>query len=153
MLQGQLTRHRILDTLGGIFSIGCAIHCLLVPVLTIFWPVLGSSFFADESFHYLLLYFVVPIALVSLLLGHHRHKDFKILSFGATGLIILTILTLTAEEECAHCISTVGSSSLAFWTWSTEVLIRTGGMILGSTLLCMAHWMNYNACRSQNCSH
>jgi hypothetical protein len=153
MLQGQLTRYSVLDTLGGIFSIGCAIHCLLVPILTIFWPVLGSSFFADESFHYVLLYFVIPIALISLILGYQRHKDLRMLNIGGIGLIILTILTLTGEEDCAHCISTADLSSLAFWNWSTEVFIQKGGMILGSTLLCMAHWMNYNACRNQNCSH
>jgi hypothetical protein len=114
---------------------------------------LGGTFLADESFHYVLLYFVVPIALFSLILGHQRHKDLKILYFGGTGLVLLTILTLMGEEECAHCISQAGLSSLAFWNWTIEALVQKGGMVLSSVLLCLAHWMNYKACQSQKCTH
>lgn len=153
MLQSELKRQGILDTLGGVLSLGCAIHCLVVPVLTVIWPVVGTSFVADETFHMVLLYGVVPTALISLGLGCRSHRNYKLLWVGALGLGMLTYFTLTEGEVCQHCISEAGMAGLAFWDWSGEVLIHKGGMIVGSLLLCWAHWRNFVACRTTDCDH
>jgi hypothetical protein len=142
----------MLDTLGGLLSIGCAIHCLLVPVLVVIWPVMGTTLLADHSFHTLLLYFVIPTALISLTLGCRNHGNYHILILGGLGLAILTFLTLTEDHYCPNC-ATSHSSTLAFWTWSQEVMIQKGGMIFASLLLCWAHFKNYRSCRSSACSH
>lgn len=153
MLQNKLNQQRILDTFGGFLSAGCAIHCLLVPVLTVLWPVLGTTILADQFFHTLLLYFVIPTTLISFTLGCRHHGKYHFLILGGLGLGILTFLTLTESQECSHCISQGTSSSLAFWNWSSDTLFQKGGLIFASLLLCWAHWNNFRACRQSDCSH
>jgi|SaaInlStandDraft_1057018.scaffolds.fasta_scaffold13541_4 hypothetical protein len=152
VLRNQIKSQGVLDTLGGLLSVGCAIHCLLVPVITVVWPMLGATFLADHSFHTLLLYFVIPTALISLTLGCRNHGNYHVLVWGGMGLGLLTFLTLTEEHSCVGCAASHPHSTLAFWTWPTDVMIQKGGMILASLLLCWAHFKNYRACKSSNCS-
>lgn len=105
---------------------------------------------ADEFFHSLLLYFVIPIALFSLIMGFREHRLYRTLILGGIGLGLLTVLTLTEGDVCEHCIS---SASYDFWNWSSELLIHKGGMVVASLFLCSAHIINLRACRRSDCSN
>lgn len=126
---------------------------MVLPFLTVLWPVVGSSFFASVSFHFVLLYAVVPTALISLVLGFRRHKRAGVLILGSLGLVVLTYLTLTESSICQHCIAAAEEAGMAFWKWSSDVLYHKGGMILGSALLCAAHYKNFMASRAEGCAH
>ena len=77
---------KIIDNLGITISSVCAIHCLLLPAIFIIAP---YSFLASHEFHEALIYFILPCALVSFVLGCSRHKDTRVAVMGALGIIIL----------------------------------------------------------------
>jgi hypothetical protein len=144
MIQRWLSRQSYLDTLGGLFSIGCAIHCLCMPLLIVAWPMIGDTIVADSLFHKLMLFVVIPVALFSLIMGWRHHGNNGILVIGGFGLGLLTLLTLLESDQCSHC-----TADLSFWQWSLYDQLNKVGLILGSLLLCFAHWKNYHACKAQ----
>jgi hypothetical protein len=141
-----------LDRLGGVLSAGCALHCMLVPILTVFWPVLGTTFVANEFFHEMLLYLVLPTALISLGIGCHRHRNFNILASAVVGLGLIVFATFYGEEDCQVCAHDAETFAEAF-NLSYQVWLSKGTMILGSILLCWAHWSNYKECGKESCDH
>ena len=57
----------ISDKLAMLLSSLCVIHCLLTPILLISIPALaGVSILNDETFHQILLFFVLPIGVLRL---------------------------------------------------------------------------------------
>jgi hypothetical protein len=96
-------------------------------------PALGSTFFEDERFHYLLLFLVLPTSLLSLGLGCRKHGHFKILITGFIGLITLFLIIIVGEEllgETGEKISTV----------------------VGALIIALAHVRNFQACRDKDCN-
>lgn len=67
----------------------CAVHCFLMPVTLILFPVVSSTFLFEEIFHKLLLFLVIPASVVALSLGCRRHKDFKVVMLGVLGFCFL----------------------------------------------------------------
>jgi hypothetical protein len=49
-----------LDRISIGFSMICAIHCLVLPVVIITTPALTAMFFDHEQFHLFLLFLVLP---------------------------------------------------------------------------------------------
>ena len=45
-------------------SLLCVVHCLVTPIAIVMFPALGATFLEDESFHYALLFVVLPISLL-----------------------------------------------------------------------------------------
>lgn len=79
------------DKFAMILSSLCVVHCLLTPLLLIAIPSLaGVALLTDESFHHLLLYFVVPVGFVALLIGFMHHHTLWVVCFGLTGLMVLS---------------------------------------------------------------
>jgi hypothetical protein len=79
------------DKFAMILSSLCVVHCLLTPLLLIAIPSLaGVALLTDESFHHLLLYFVVPVGFVALLVGFMHHRTLWVVCFGLTGLMVLS---------------------------------------------------------------
>lgn len=142
-----------LDQLGGVLSMGCALHCLLLPILTIAWPVLGTTFLSNELFHQMLLYLVIPTAVISFGIGCRRHPNPKVIISAVLGIGVLASITLLGEEQCATCVHPSEQNGNADVGIFSSAWLSKWGMVLGSILLCYAHWCNFRSCETSSCEH
>lgn len=123
----------VLDRLAIAGSILCALHCLLVPILLTIFPSSISLFLQDESFHHLMVWFVVPSSLIAVFLGCRKHKDFKILAGVSLGLTIIVLTVLFGHDF-------LGEQGEKIAT------------IVGAVFLAISHIRNYKLCRKSDCS-
>ncbi len=104
------------DKLAIALSSLCVVHCLITPILLIALPALSSVAFLDhESFHQILLFFVVPVGVIALLAGYRHHRDNKVLALGMTGLAMLIIAGTIAHDflgDSGETIMTIAASLL-----------------------------------------
>ena len=115
------------------FSSLCILHCLLLPLLLVAYPIGIVLTLSDEIFHQIMVFLAVPLSLVSLYVGYGHHKRNQVIVFGGIGLVIL-VLPLVVPHEL---ISESGE------TWLT---------VSGALILCMAHVVNFRLCTSdQTC--
>lgn len=121
-----------LDGMAIALSAACVIHCLLLPVLIILFPILGSTVLADESFHGLLLVLIIPSSALAFYIGCRQHGDGSVLWLGLTGI---SLITLAAALGVAG-LGVVGE----------KLLTGTGGMLLAT-----GHVINFRRCRSRRC--
>ena len=129
---------RIIDNLGITISAVCAIHCVFLPVLFIIAP---YSFLASHEFHEVLIYFIIPSALVAFVLGCKKHGDKLVALMGSLGIILLvTALTI-------HNISHAEQHN--------EELLGIMITISGSVLLVFSHIRNRKLCMQEkySCHH
>ena len=109
------------------FSSLCILHCLLLPLLLVAYPIGILVTLSDEIFHQIMVFLAVPLSLVSLYVGHGHHKRNQVIVFGGIGLVILVIPLVVPHEL----ISESGE------TWLT---------VAGALILCMAHVVNFRMC-------
>ena len=121
-----------LDGLAIAMSVACVMHCLMLPVLVVLFPILGSTVMANESFHGLLLFLIIPSSLLALYMGCRQHGDGWVLALGITGLVILAAAAALGTEA----LGVEGEKAL------------TG---LGGTVLAIGHWKNFRRCRTRRC--
>lgn len=128
----SLRIQRLMDKSAIALSTACAIHCLLLPLILVALPALGSTFVGNESFHRFLIWFVFPISVLALVQGCRRHKNRIVLASGVLGLALLV-----ATAFFGH-----------------EVLSEDGerfATVLGATVLAFGHFHNYRLCRKNKC--
>lgn len=114
---------KILDKTGIALSFFCLIHCLVLPILIGIFPIISSlNFITDETFHLLLLVLILPIAMISLLLGCFKHRNFKVLIPAGLGVLLLILGINFHEYE--------------------KLLTIFGGLFLASS-----HIINYKLCK------
>ncbi|MDE0478504.1 MAG: MerC domain-containing protein [Gammaproteobacteria bacterium] len=113
-------------------SLVCVIHCLLTPVAIAMIPALGATFLEDESFHYAVLFLVLPTSLFALSLGCRKHGHFKILMTGLLGLFVLFLVPILGEEATGE----LGEKILT---------------VVGATIIAYAHVRNFRLCRQRDC--
>ena len=120
----------ISDRLAMLLSSLCVIHCLLTPILLISIPALaGVSILNDETFHQILLFFVLPIGVLALSLGYLHHKNKWVVFAGVFGLTLLSSTLLVEWIGLGH-----------------EVLGEYGEVIItviASFIIVGAHLINY----------
>ncbi len=121
-----------MDKTAITLSTACAIHCLFLPVFVVMLPALGTSFFANESFHHFLLWFVVPTSVLALTQGCRRHNDRIVLTFIVLGLALLITPTILAHDVLSE---------------DGERLTT----VLGAMALAFGHIRNYRLCRKKKC--
>ena len=112
----------------------CAIHCLALPVILSVFPAVGGVFIGEEAFHIWLIWTVVPLSVLSLLVGCRRHKSFMVIYCGVAGVSILIVSAFLGHEilgEISERVSTV----------------------TGAVILAFAHMRNYSLCRQSNCEN
>ena len=80
-----------LDRLGYISSILCALHCTVMPIILIAFPILSLSLFVSETFEWVFLSLSLLLGLTSLCFGYKKHKSFKAFPMLATGLVLIVI--------------------------------------------------------------
>jgi hypothetical protein len=120
-----------MDALGIFASTLCLIHCLAMPLLVAFLPVLGLQFLEGHAAHQILAGFVVAFGLLAILPGYMKHRKPAVLA----GLIIGLFLVLTA---------TFGS--VAGMSETLELPLIT----VGNLVLVVSHLFNRQLCK---CNH
>ena len=123
-----------LDKFAVSTSTFCAIHCLSLPLLLSVFPALGTTIFGQESFHMLLLFFVIPLSLVALTIGCKQHRSWFVALTGLVGLSVLTLTGIYGHDVLGH---------------EGERLAT----LIGASVIAMSHLRNYTLCRHANCEH
>jgi MerC mercury resistance protein len=123
---------RYIDHIAIGLSAVCIVHCLAVPLVVALLPIALVAFPAEDHFHALLLWFVVPTSLVGLVLGVRLHRRKEIVAVGMVGMILIAVSAL------------VGHGVWAYW-------IEIGVSLVGSFTLALAHWHNFKEVR--RCHH
>ena len=109
------------------FSSLCILHCLLLPVLLVSYPIGIVVTLSDELFHQIMVYVALPLSLVSLHAGYGHHKRTQLVLFGCVGLATL-VLPLVVPNELI---------SESDETWLT---------VSGALILCTTHIVNFRLC-------
>lgn len=140
--------HSWLDPLAISMSVLCAIHCMITPVLAAVLPVVATTLWAHKDFHLWMLLLVVPMALLSLLLGCRKHKCRLVLSLGLIGIGIITSIAVYESfahtHHCAHSVHQDAGGHFGAITWIN---------LLGAAFLTAAHTRNFLLCRKAHCCH
>ena len=107
-------RRGLLDRVGVVASVTCAVHCALMPLLLAAIPGFGMSFFADERMEWLLFASVLVIGTVSLLPSYlRRHHDARPLAlYGAGVAILLGVRLQLVTSAPAETVFAVGGALL-----------------------------------------
>ena len=87
-----------LDKLGIFSSMLCAIHCTILPIVLILFPVFSISLLTHEKFEWAMLAMSLVLGLSSLCFGYKKHKSFKALSLLAIGILLLLIGKLSHDH-------------------------------------------------------
>ncbi len=119
------------DRIAITVSTLCAIHCLLLPVLLVALPTLGSSIVASEAVHLGLLGIAIPISIFALSVGCKVHRRTSFIAIGAAGLGLM-ILGLVSEQ--------LG------WGHEAERTLT----LIGAITITLAHVRNFKLCRQLN---
>ncbi len=124
---------RIFDTIGITMSGTCAIHCLMAPVTVIILPLLGLTIVDEHILHEILLYLILPSALIAITMGCRKHKDYSVAALAIIGISLL-VYTVVLHDIYDPQLITVMT-------------------FIGSTLLVISHVRNYMLCRKADCQH
>lgn len=120
------------DKTGAAVSWACAVHCLAMPFIISFLPLLGVSFLAHEGIEFIIVGVSVAVALVSLLPAYFRqHRKIRTLLLFVSGICFVAFADKLFEDSFAGKIIFV---------------------LIGACLITSAHFINRRLCRScQNC--
>lgn len=118
---------KLLDKVGFLLSISCAIHCTILPILLVSFPYFAISLFISEKFELYIIIASLILSISSVCLGLKKHKNFKIIPFLALGLMLLLVgKFIVSHDENSH----------------TNIYIIFGGLIVG-----LSHAINYELCK------
>ena len=129
-----MTATGILDRSAIFLSVICAMHCLAVPLSVVMVPMASTYWFADEHFHFLLLYLVLPTSALAICLGCRRHRTFRVIAWGSAGLGLLVVGALLGHDRLGE-------------------LGEKGLTLLGAGFVVLAHVHNFRLCRQSQCAH
>lgn len=132
----QFTLDGVAMSLAGV----CGVHCLLMPVLLIAFPIVGSSFFVNLAFHQWMLMAVLPTTGLAILLGCRQHKDSLVFLLSIGGFFLLCFAALGHGHDHPH-----ASTAPTEWLSRESILTSLGGLVMVS-----AHLRNFLLCRKAN---
>lgn len=120
------------DKTGALVSWLCAVHCLAMPFIISFLPLLGISFLAGEGIEYIIVGISVAVALISFLPAYFRqHRKIRAVLLFVSGICFVIFADLLFEESLP--------GKFAF-------------VLTGASLVTSAHFINRRLCRNcQNC--
>ena len=124
----------LLDRASIGLSVICVLHCFATPILLAFAPSLLALPVADEKFHAVLIFLILPASIVALTLGCRRHGDMSVFYWGCSGLIVLLGTLLLGHNL-------LGDSGEKIMT------------VFGSGLVVVGHVLNFRSCRTSACQH
>lgn len=157
-----------LDRTGVIASVGCAVHCMVAPLVLIAAPTLGGIW-VHPLVHLAIAALVLPVAALALLRGSRRHGRDWILWAGGSGmaLVLLGALwpmgfaseahashtgdhALTSGTNCNGCCPSLSIDAVT-GAWSWHVPAASVITLLGGIALVAAHIGNLRC--SARCTH
>ena len=124
----------LLDRASISLSLICVLHCFATPILLAFAPSLLALPVADEKFHAVLIFMIMPASLVALTMGCRRHGDMSVVYWGCGGLLVL-LGTLVLGHDL------LGDAGEKIMT------------VFGSGLVVVGHVLNFRSCRTTACEH
>ena len=124
----------LLDRASIGLSVICVLHCFATPILLAFAPSLLALPVADEKFHAVLIFLILPASLVALTLGCRRHGDMSVFYWGCSGLIVLLGTLLLGHDLLGD----TGEKTVT---------------VFGSGLVVVGHVLNFRSCRTSACQH
>lgn len=105
-----------LDRIGVILSIGCMIHCLLLPIILPALPLLGLVFDHESGFHFVLSFIIAGVAALALVPGYKKHGVLNPIIVGFAGVMVLIaggiVEGMHHQHEVSHTVITVFGSIL-----------------------------------------
>ena len=118
--------HRIWDKLGICVSGLCLVHCLVTPLVLIFYPT-TNLIFEEEFVHQIFGIIVVSSALVAVYPNcqKHGHKDILIYAISGVALILAGIFLHEFSELATHLFTVIGSI-LLIWAHLKNMKVRHG---------------------------
>ena len=125
------TTQAVTDKLAIGLSLGCAIHCLSLPVLLALLPSMAALQLDHEAFHFWMLVAVLPTSVYALTLGCKQHKRYRLLILGVIGLGLLVLALALGEAR-------IGEAGEKILT------------VIGGACVAFGHWFNYRLCGAQN---
>jgi FtsH-binding integral membrane protein len=128
------TASLLLDRAAIGLSTLCVLHCLALPLLLVLAPSLAVLPIADEQFHLLLVYLVLPTSILALFLGCRRHHRWSVLMWGMSGVGVLVFTALLGHDLMGE----LGEKVLT---------------VMGALLVVVGHGLNFRLCRSRACTH
>ncbi len=130
------------DRAGMFVSFICAIHCIALPILLPFLPLLAGSFFWAEGVEETVVVASLLIAGPTLFRGYLQHRKFWVLL--AFGLGLAFILLRPDAHVHSHDHSHTGTIEVAHYLFAA---------CAGLSLAC-GHWLNLRFCKNcPVCSH
>ena len=118
----------LLDKFAMSFSLICALHCLLTPILLLLLPAFASSLLASEAFHIGMLVVIVPTSLMALYVSCSASTNKHIIAWVVSGLLCLVVAILLEER--------FGDA------------FETNVTLLGALLVAIGHYKNFKQCRT-----
>jgi hypothetical protein len=116
-------QHISADKIGVILSVGCMIHCILLPVLLPLLPMIGLFIGHNSNFHLVLTFAIVAVAFIALIPGYIKHRILIPFASATIGIACL-IVALNAETEIAEILITItGGIFLVFGHYTNHKLI------------------------------
>ena len=122
-----------LDKLAISISSLCIVHCLLLPIGIVLIPSIGLQTLADEAFHQMLVVAVLLTSCSALFMGCSRHKVWRVLAWGVSGLFLLIAAVLFGHDF--------------------GELFEKGLTLIGSLFVIIGHVQNYRLCKQLACTH
>ena len=114
------------DNIAISFSVLCALHCLFLPIILIFFPAISATFFGSEDFHKTLLYFVIPSSIIGLSLGCKMHGKYNVYLYGIFGIATLLIAVFFGHdyfgENGETILTLLGASIVSFGHFKNQKL-------------------------------
>lgn len=126
----------VTDKVGIFFSVLCCIHCMAIPALIIFAPVIGQ-YFKNPFIHLSTMALVIPIGFYAFFSKLKVHRNKKPLYIGLTGMLLLVL----------------GHSFHALLENDLGEILEISSSIVGGISLVWAHWLNIKLCRCNTCHH
>ena len=115
------------DKIAISFSVVCALHCLLLPIIVIFLPAISATFLGSEDFHKTLFYFVIPSSIIALSLGCKTHGKYEVYSYGVIGIGTLLFASFFGHDYLGE----IG-----------EILFT----LIGAGIVSLGHYKNQKLC-------
>ena len=120
--------HELTDLLGTAGSALCIAHCIAMPFIVAYLPLLGMEFLAEETTHQTLVFVMLIIAATSFIPGYRVHRKRHVLAWMAVGLGSLFFAAFGADKMLGE-------------AWETPFTL------LGGACLVVAHLKNRTFCR------
>ena len=120
-----------LDKIGMVLSAGCAIHCILVPIVLPLLPMIGFAFGHDSHFHLILAAVITGVACFALIPGYLKHRSYGPIIIATCGIGIIVATGIMERYS--------------------ESIMITACTIMGSLFVIIGHYFNHKfVCKCKN---